>query len=103
MQILKAGYSWAAGKKEEGMALHATLKRPRAEEEFWEIMQAWYFAITQQRDKFYPQFQHSLETAVTPHIFEWIDQDPDLDYLRDEEQFKALVAKHRERLVKVKK
>jgi regulator of sirC expression with transglutaminase-like and TPR domain len=100
LQILKAGYSWAAGKKDEAQALYAKLQRPRAEEEFWEIMQAWYFAATQQRDKFYPQFQRSLETAFSPQIFEWIDQDPDLDYLRGDEQFKTLVAKHRERLVK---
>ena len=82
------------------MALYAKLERPRADEEFWEIMQSWFFAETQQREKFYTQFAHSLETAVTPHIFEWIDQDPDLDYLRNDEQFKTLVAKHRERLVK---
>ena len=81
------------------MLLYETLERPRADEEFWEIMQSWFWAQCKERDEFYLQFQRALEQAHSPRIFEWVDQDPDLDFLRDDDKFKELVSLHRTRLV----
>ena len=99
LQILQAGYLIADGQKERGMNLYETILRPRADEEFWEIMQSWFWAQCQECDEFYTQFEHALETARSPRIMEWVDQDPDLDFLRADEEFKTLVDKHRARLM----
>ena len=99
LQILKAGYSIADGQIEKGMNLYETIEHPRADEEFWEIMQSWFWAQCQERGEFYLQFQHALEAAHSPRIFEWVDQDPDLDFLREDAKFKEMVATHRARLV----
>lgn len=99
LQILKAGYLIADGQKERGMELFETLERPRADEEFWEIMLAWFWAECKERDEFYLQFEHALETVKSPRIMEWVDQDPDLDFLREELRFQELILKHRARLM----
>ena len=99
LHILEAGYLILNGERDEGMKLYDTLEKPRADEEFWDIMQAWFFAASAQRDKFYPQFEKALSQAHSTRILEWIDQDPDLDVYRNEEEFKAAVEKHRKRLL----
>ncbi|HYG76922.1 MAG TPA: tetratricopeptide repeat protein [Planctomycetota bacterium] len=99
LHIMEAGYLIFAGKREEGMKLYETLEKPRADVEFWEIMQTWFMAASQQREKFYTQFERALSLARSPRILEWIEQDPDLDVYRNETEFKDLVAKHRPRLL----
>lgn len=99
LHILEAGYMILNGQREEGMKLFETLEKPRADEEFWDIMQAWFFAASTQREKFYAAFEKALTKAHSTRILEWIDQDPDLDVYRNEEEFKTLVEKNRKRLV----
>ena len=98
LQILEAGYLILNGQREEGQKVYATLEKPRGDVEFWAIMQAWFMAASRNREKFYIEFEHALQTARDTQILEWIDQDPDLDVYRKDEEFKALVEKHRDRL-----
>ena len=100
LQILEAGYRVLNGEREEGMKLFDTLERPRGDVEFFEIMLAWFYAASAQREMFFKQFEHALSASRNTQIFEWIDQDPDLDIYRKEEDFKMLVEKHRKRLLK---
>jgi len=99
LHIMEAGYLIFNGQRDEGMTLYKTLEMPRGDVEFWEIMQAWFMAASQQRDKFYAQFERAMAQARSPRILEWIDQDPDLDVYRSEKEFKDLVQKHRGRLL----
>lgn len=102
LQILEAGYLILDGQSEDGMKLYETLEKPRGDAEFWEIMQAWFFAASKQHDKFYVQFERALSLSRSTDILEWIDQDPDLDIYREQEKFKAVVEKHRLRLTGAK-
>jgi len=99
LQILHACYLIDNGQTEEGMHLYETIERPRADEEFWEIMQASFWSHCKEREAFLVQFEHALKTARSPRILEWEDQDPDLDFVRDDPTFKALMKTHRQRLV----
>jgi tetratricopeptide (TPR) repeat protein len=98
LQILQAGYLIFDGQTERGQKLYDTLEKPHGDVEFWEIMQSWFWTQTQNREKFYPQFERALDTARSPRILEWVDQDPDLDFVRGETKFKELIDKHRARL-----
>jgi len=102
LQILEAGYLVLDGQTEAGQRLFESLEKPRGDVDFWEIMQAWYFAATKQHDKFYVQLERALSITRSTNILEWIDQDPDLDIYREQEKFKALVEKHRLRLTGAK-
>jgi len=100
LHMIEAGYMILNGQRAEGLKLYESVKPPRAEKEFYEIMVSWFHAVSQQREKFYAAFETALTNARSPHILEWIDQDVDLDVYRNEPRFKALVAKHRARLFK---
>lgn len=99
LQILKAGYLVADGQRARGIELFETLEDPRAEQEFCDVMHAWFWASCLEREEFYLAFEHALNRATSPQIFEWVDQDPDLDFLREDKKFKTLVRKHRARLM----
>jgi len=101
LKILKAGYLVLDGQREEGLALFAKIKdeKPRGREEFYNDMIAWFCAVSEQREKFYHAFTYALDHAKSTYVLHWIDQDVDLDVYRDEPEFKALVAKHRARLL----
>ncbi len=99
LQMIEAGYEVLAGHREKGLRLFEKVERPRAALEFYEIMRAWFFAVSEQREKFYKQFEHALEISRTTGILEWISQDVDLDVYRNEPEFQALVKKHRKRIM----
>ena len=98
LQVIEAGYLVLNGQREEGLKLFEAVQRPRGDADFYEIMQTWFFAVSKQREKFYPQFEKALAGARSTRILEWIDQDVDLDVYRQEPDFKALVEKHALRL-----
>lgn len=98
LKMIEAGYMVLNGERDAGIAKFEKIEAPRGDVEFYEIMRTWFLAVSKQREKFYAQFEHALSTAAGTHIFEWIDQDVDLDVYRGEPEFKALVAKHRTRL-----
>lgn len=99
LQVLKAGYLVLDGRRQEGLDRFATVAKPRADEAFWNDMQAWFYAVSEQRERFYEAFEHALRTADNPQILTWIAQDVDLDVYRDEEPFQRLLSVHRERLL----
>ncbi|MCW8133305.1 MAG: hypothetical protein KIS92_23375 [Planctomycetota bacterium] len=98
LQMLEAGYLTLKGDKDAGMQKFVQIERPRGDVEFFESMVAWFYAVYQDRPKFYAQFGKALALARSTHVLEWIDQDVDLDVYRNEPEFKALVAKHAARL-----
>lgn len=98
LQVIEAGYMVLKGDKDEGMKKFVEIKRPRGDVEFFEIMVTWFYAVYQDRAKFYSQFEKALSQARATHILEWIDQDVDLDVYRKDPEFKALVEKHAKRL-----
>jgi tetratricopeptide (TPR) repeat protein len=98
LQMLEAGYLVLNGQRDDGLAAFSKIQRPQAAVEFFDIMNAWFYAVSQQRDKFYPAFEQALAESQSTHILEWIDQDVDLDVYRNEAEFKALVEKHGIRL-----
>ena len=99
LQILEAGYLILDGQRERGMSLYKGLKKPRANEEFYEIMLAWFQAARGDRDAFYKQFARVLSLVRDPQVLTWIKQDVDLDPYRKEPRFRELVRKARSRLL----
>jgi tetratricopeptide (TPR) repeat protein len=101
LKIINAGYLVLNGQVEEGEALFARIKdeKPRGREEFYNIMIAWFYAVSEQREQFYAAFTHALEQSRTVGVLHWIDQDVDLDIYRNEPEFQALVRKHRARIL----
>jgi tetratricopeptide (TPR) repeat protein len=98
LQVIEAGYLVLNGQREEGLAAFAKVQRPRGDAEFYEDMVAWFYAVSQQRKRFYVQFERVLELANSTHVLVWIEQDVDLDVYRNEPEFKNLVAKATARL-----
>src|SRR4051812_39531417 len=98
LQMIEAGYLVLAGRKEEGRALRAAITAPRAEQEFWMIMQAWFLAVDGDHVGFLDRFEAALAASNSQSILVWIEQDVDLDPYRDDARFKQLVARHRQRL-----
>lgn len=99
LQVIKAGYLCHAKRIDEGKALFATVAKPRAQEDFWNSMQAWFYAVSGQDEAFYRAFTITLEATHSEHTLTWIDQDEDLDRFRKEARFRELVATHRARLL----
>jgi tetratricopeptide (TPR) repeat protein len=101
LKILEAGYLVLDGQRERGLALFERIKdeKPRGQEEFYNDMIAWFYAVSEQREEFYRAFAYALDHARSTNVLHWIDQDVDLDVYREEPKFRALVAKHRARLL----
>jgi tetratricopeptide (TPR) repeat protein len=99
LQVLKAGYLCLSGRMDEGKALFATVKPPRADAEFWANMQAWFCAVSDQREEFYRLFAAALASAHSERVLNWIEQDVDLDRYRGEPEFRRLLDEHRPRLL----
>lgn len=99
LQVLKAGYLCLSGRMDEGKALFATVKAPRADAEFWANMQAWFCAVSGQREEFYRRFAAALASAHSERVLNWIEQDVDLDRYRGEAEFQQLLDEHRPRLL----
>ncbi len=97
--VLKAGYLCLSGRIEEGKALFATVKDPHADAEFWANMQAWFCAVSGQKEAFYRLFAAALANANSVNILNWIEQDVDLDPYRNEPEFRRLLELHRPRLL----
>lgn len=101
LKILKAGYLVLAGHRDAGLSLFGGIKdeKPRGQDEFYNNMIAWFYAVSRQRAEFYRAFRYGLAQASSTRVLHWIDQDVDLDVYRHEPEFQALVAKHRARLL----
>jgi tetratricopeptide (TPR) repeat protein len=98
LQMIEAGYMVLDGDKDAGLKKFAAIQEPRGDSEFFRIMNAWFYAVSKQREKFYDAFEKALSASRSTHILEWIDQDVDLDVYRNEPQFRTLLEKHGTRL-----
>ena len=72
--------------------------KPRGEEEFWSSMEAWYLAVSGDRDGFLNKLTTVLEQTNSLDTIVWIDQDEDLDPFRSDARFIELLRIHRQRL-----
>jgi len=99
LQVLKAGFLCLAGQGAAGRTLYAGIKPPRGDAEFWSCMQAWFHAVSGQKEEFYRLFAAALAAAHSEYILTWIEQDVDLDPYRGEERFRTLLETHRARLL----
>ncbi|MFH0939052.1 MAG: transglutaminase family protein [Planctomycetota bacterium] len=99
LQMLEAGYMIMNNQREDGLKRFEKIERPRSDLEAYEGMLAWFYAVSHQREKFYSQLDRALALSQSPHILIWIEQDIDLDVYRNEPEFKALVEKHRQRIL----
>ncbi|MGD0090782.1 MAG: hypothetical protein ABSE73_12755, partial [Planctomycetota bacterium] len=99
LKMIEAGFMVLNGEREEGRKRFEMIARPRGDAQFYEDMLAWFYAVDKQREKFYTQFEHALSLSRSPHTLVWIEQDVDLDVYRGEPEFKALVEKHRRRIL----
>jgi tetratricopeptide (TPR) repeat protein len=98
LQMLEAGYLMLDGQREAAQPIRAAIVKPRAEEEFWASMEAWYLAVSGDRDGFLKKLSVALETSNSLDTLQWIDQDEDLDPYRKDAEFIALIKHHRQRL-----
>lgn len=98
LQMIEAGYLMLAGKPEEAATIRAAIVKPRGEEEFWRSMEAWYLAVSGDRDGFLGRLKDVLEQTDSLDTVIWIDQDEDLDPYRQDPRFVDLLRIHRQRL-----
>lgn len=98
LQMIEAGYLMLAGRREEAAAIRTAIVKPRGEEEFWRSMEAWYLAVSGDRDGFLGKLGEVLEQTNTLDTIVWIDQDEDLDPFRADARFIDLLRIHRQRL-----
>lgn len=98
LQMLLAGYLMQSGQREEAARIRAQVVPPRAAAEWWSCMEAWYLAVSGEREAFFTKLTAALEAANSLYLLQWLDQDEDLDPYRSDPQFIDLVRIHRERL-----
>ncbi len=98
LQMLEAGYLMLDGQREAALPIRAAIVKPRAEEEFWAVMEAWYLAVSGDRDGFMKKLSIALETTNSLRTLQWTDQDEDLDPYRADPEFIELIKHHRQRL-----
>jgi len=99
LRVIEAGYLVLAGQVDEGRRRFAAVSEPRGDREFWLTMQAWFHAVARDRAAFYRDFARALTESNSARILAWIGQDVDLDHYRSEDEFRALVERHRARLL----
>ena len=90
LQILKAGYLHKAGKPDEAFKLFNSVEKPRDSLCTYESMCAWFFAVTNQTEKFYEHFEAALKMR-SRYTLTWIDQDAELDRFKADPRFINLV------------
>lgn len=98
VQMLEAGYTVLAGRRDEGIRLRSLIVPPRDNLEFWLCMTAWFLAVLGEHDQFLDAFETALASSNTQNILVWVAQDVDLDPFREDPRFKSLLDQHRQRL-----
>jgi len=97
-RLILAGYLIRAGQKDEGWKVFATVKKPRVNHQFFHNNMAWFYGSAGRKKEFLEHLDKALELARTPAILNYINTEVDFDRYRKDEDFKALVEKHRRRL-----
>lgn len=99
-RLILAGYLIRAGREDEGWKMFKTVEKPPIDEEFFETNMAWFYASVSKKKEFLEHLNKALSLYETPHILNYIATEVDFDKYREDPEFKALVEKHRKRLMK---
>jgi tetratricopeptide (TPR) repeat protein len=98
LKLAEAGLLAASGKTEEGQKAFEKIGNPPGEPEAYNLITAWYYAVSKQKDKFFPQFEKALAQTGSLNALAELEEDPDLAPFRDDPKFKELMDKQRQRL-----
>jgi tetratricopeptide (TPR) repeat protein len=98
-RLILAGYLYRAGKEKEGEAMFKTVEKPRVGEEFYYTNLAWFYGSIGKKKEFLEALDKALSLYKTPGILNYIKTEVDFDKFREDPAFKALVEKHRARLL----
>jgi hypothetical protein len=93
IELIIAGYLIHNGQKEEGIRMFEAIK-PQLLRDAFAINLAWFYAVADQKDNFYKDFERALQVNAE-RTLEWVDQEVDINKYRNEERFKSLLAKYR--------
>jgi len=98
-RLILAGYLIRAGHEDEGWKMLATVKEPRVDKQLYHTNLAWFYGSVGKKKELLEHLGKALSLSKTPHILNYIRTEVDFDRYRDDPDFKALVEKHRRRLL----
>ncbi|MCC6739320.1 MAG: hypothetical protein IT452_09755 [Planctomycetia bacterium] len=98
-RLILAGYLIRGKRDDEGWELFKTVQKPPVDEQFYETNMAWFFGSVGKKKEFLEHLGNALDLATEPSILNYIKTEVDFDKFRDDAEFKALVEKHRKRLM----
>jgi tetratricopeptide (TPR) repeat protein len=99
IRLILAGYMIRAGREDEGWRMFETVKEPRTERRFYHTNMAWFYGSIGKRDEFLDHLGKALALSRTPGILNYVRTEVDFDRYRSDAGFKALIEKHRARLI----
>ncbi len=95
IDLITAGYHIHNNERDKGLGLFDSIKDKLLSDGF-SVNLAWFYAVAERKIDFYREFERSLQVN-TERTLEWVTQEVDIDKYRNEERFKAMVAKYRAR------
>lgn len=98
-RLILAGYMIRAGREEDGWKMKETVEAPRVEVEFFETNMAWFYGSVGKKAEFLEHLGKALDLSQSAHILSYIETEVDFDRYREDPDFRALVEKHRRRLM----
>lgn len=99
-RLILAGYLIRGKHEEEGWKMFKTVEKPPVDEQFFETNMAWFYGSVGKKKELLEHLGKALDLATEPSLLNYIKTEVDFDKFRDDAEFKALVEKHRKRLVK---
>lgn len=99
-RLILAGYLIRAKRDDEGWKMFKTVEKPPVDEQFYETNMAWFYGSVGKKKEFLEHLGKALDLATEPSLLNYIKTEVDFDKYREDAEFKALVEKHRKRLVK---
>jgi tetratricopeptide (TPR) repeat protein len=98
-RLILAGYMIRAGKEEEGWKVFATVEKPPVGEDFFYTNLAWFYGSVGRKKEFLESLEKALALATTPAILDYVATEVDFDRYREDADFRALLERHRKRLL----
>ncbi len=96
LQVLRAGYSYSSGRREEGLADFAAVRAPRAEILMYDCMCTWFACVRGSRVDFMAGVARVLAEDRSGYVLEWLDQDPDVHaFTAGDAEYAQRIARHR--------
>jgi tetratricopeptide (TPR) repeat protein len=96
LQVLRAGYAYSSGRREEGLADFAAVRAPRAEILMYDCMCTWFACVRGSRADFMAGVARVLAEDRSGYVLEWLDQDPDVHtFTVGDAEYAERIARHR--------